>query len=388
MTNYEAMMGANFKVECVDVEVVEIPFVSPVHLPFGKIETRPSAWLKVHGEVEGVDGVGAAEGTSLPMKIPLYDDYSGNLKENINHISESVIGRVTNLTEAHKAIKDTEVGGNFATARMTLETGLIDLITRTKDDNVYQTLTGLVVPIDGIAVPYGKSIAEMETDKIIEAGNLAIAKGAQRLKFKVSPKNHEEVLRGISELKSLYPDAAYMVDANGSFDPEDDEHLRMLGSIDDLGLVMIEEPVSRGGRILGLDAHRVLATRTKFHTPIALDDSISTAEDARTAINEGLGEIINLKPGRVGSFIDTLKIVDLAQDRGKQIMVGGMFEATPGRTMTLTLAALCLKKGFDIPGDVSLPQERLAGDLVPEKLKLDKNNNVIFNPKSGWGYEV
>jgi hypothetical protein len=69
-------------------------------------------------------------------------------------------------------------------------------------------------------------------------------------------------------------------------------------------------------------------------------------------------------------------------------MVGGMFEATPGRMMTLSLAAYCLAQGFRIPGDVSLPQERLSADLTSPVLRLDENSNVVFKPIAGWGYEL
>lgn len=179
-----------------------------------------------------------------------------------------------------------------------------------------------------------------------------------------------------------------MVDANGMFDVENNEHLAMLKSIDLLGLLTIEEPVSRAGRIQGLDSHRILAERMRLQTPVTVDDAIKTVDDVKTALGEGLAQAINLKPGRMGSFVECLEIADYAKSLGAEVMVGGMFEATPGRMITLSLASYCLAHGFKIPGDVSLPQERLTSDIVDPVLYLDGNHDVVFKPDIGWGYKL
>lgn len=387
MDSVETLLSSNIKLTGHHIDIVEIPFRNPVHLPFGIITTRPSAWLNVYGEVEGIPGCGAAEGTSLPMQIPMYDDCSNNLSRNIDCVMAHVGSSDLTLGSAQAKIASSNLGGNYATARMTVEASLIDLVTRTQGTTVYEALSGedLNAPIP---IPYGKSIAENRYDTIVAAGTQAMSKGAQRLKFKLSPQNHAAIVAGISDLRAAYPDTLFMVDANGTFDPENIEHIAILKMVDQLGLMMIEEPVSRGGRLSGLAAHRALGEVVQLDTPIALDDSILTYEDAYIALYENLGEIINIKPGRVGSFMDCVDIAKLAAEQGKQIMVGGMFEATPGRNMTLTLAALCLRQGFTIPGDVSLPQERLTSDLTQAILRLDDQHNIIFDPKIGWGYEL
>ena len=386
MSDFE-LLNTEITLNSSSVEVIEIPFHTPVHLPFGTIATRPSVWVATYGEVNGRDGVGVAEGTSLPMQIPMYDDYSGNLEPHVKHLLSPLEGQTFTLEEARDVIATTDLGGNFATARMAAETSLIDLATRTQNKTVYELITDETLT-EPLAIPYGKSIAESSYESITAAGLQAIDNGAQRLKFKLSPNNHTAVVRGISELKQAFPEASFMVDANGTFDPENAEHIAILRTVDTLNLMMIEEPVSRGGQLSGLDAHRQLRQAMQLETPIALDDSIFTQQDARTALEEELGDIINLKPGRVGSFFDCIDIARIAKMQEKQIMVGGMFEATPGRTMTLTLAAFCLHEGFTIPGDVSLPQERLSADLTETNLYLDSDQNVAFNPKSGWGYEL
>lgn len=384
----EKLLESEVNIREYHIEVVDIPFREPVHLPFGTINDRPSVWLTAEGSVNGADEeMGAAEGASLPMQIPMYDDCRDNLAQNVEKIMQSLRGDTITVAELHSHIAEQNLGGRFVTARMTVEACVLDMIARAHNTSVYEYLTNTKLD-KALSIPYGKSMAEKTSQKIISSGKIAVRAGAKRLKFKLSPNNIQEVSEGIRELKLSYPEASFMVDANGSFDPANDQHIKMLELIDGLGLLMIEEPVSRGGGATGLDAHRQLSLKVKFKTPIAIDDSIMTADDARTALLEDLCDIVNLKPGRVGSFLTCLEIARIAKEHARQVMVGGMYEATPGRSMTLTLAALCIAQSFDIPGDLSLPQDNLMSDLIEDRLNLDKQGNVEFYPKEGWGYAL
>lgn len=369
------------------VDLLEIPFNSPVHLPFGLINSRPSVWLTVKASVNGVLTKGAAEGTALPMQIPMYDDYSGNLKENIEKILHSLKDRSLIMRETPDIIDSIDIGGNFATARMTVESSIMDAAARSTNKSIVSYLDNN--PSDAIRrIPYGKSIAEQDKNNMMIAAENAIKRGAKRIKFKLSPSNYENLYLVLSDLVVKYPNIDFMVDANGMFDPGNKEHIAILQSIDSLNLLTIEEPVSRVGTTSGLDAYRMLASAINFSTPITIDDAIKTLSDAYKALDEGIADIVNLKPGRMGSFIKCLNIADYAKSHNKEVMVGGMFEATPGRMMTLSLATYCMRLGFEVPGDVSLPQERLGSDIVERSLYLDEDYNVVFKPKLGWGYAI
>lgn len=383
----DELLSKVIKVNNVHIKVVELPFNSPIHLPFGDVTTRPSAWFTIEAEVDGKLWKGAAEGTALPMTIPMYDDCSSNLRHNITQIVNSIGRRATCIGDALQVIGSIDLSGNFATARMTVEAAILDLAARTESRSIVSYLDGKPSD-DERDIPYGKSIAESEKNSIIMAANNAFNFGAKRLKFKLSPKNYSELYAALRVIQKSYPNVDCMVDANGMFDPHNEEHIDMLRSIDELQLLTIEEPVSRTGKVSGLDAHRMLASVIQLKTPITIDDAIKSLDDARTALDEGLANTINLKPGRMGSFIKCLEIAKYAKSRGKEVMVGGMFEATPGRMMTLSLAAYCIQQGFMIPGDLSLPQERLETDLVDPILCLDENNNIVFKPNYGWGYKL
>src|SRR5699024_12416492 len=85
-------------------------------------------------------------------------------------------------------------------------------------------------------------------------------------------------------------------------------------------------------------------------TPMCLDESIVSAEAAADAIMLGATSVINIKPGRVGGFIEAKKIHDLAAAHGVAAWRGGMVETGLGRAANAALACL---PGFTLPGDIS-----------------------------------
>lgn len=151
---------------------------------------------------------------------------------------------------------------------------------------------------------------------------------------------------------------------------------------------MIEEPVSRAGSLRGLEALERLREQVDFKTPICLDDCVTDLETTQRAIDGGYADVVNIKPVRIGSIVNSIKLNSYCRERGIQVIVGGMLEATPGRCMTVTLPALFHSTGFEIPGDLSLPQERLAQDLVDKRflLKYNSKGEVQIPQGIGWGF--
>jgi len=96
-------------------------------------------------------------------------------------------------------------------------------------------------------------------------------------------------------------------------------------------------------------------------TPICLDESILSAEVARDALAIGACSIINIKPGRVGGYLEAKKIHDLCYERGVAVWCGGMLETGIGRAANLALAAL---PGFTLPGDTSASARYFHRDVT------------------------
>src|SRR5699024_12322200 len=108
----------------------------------------------------------------------------------------------------------------------------------------------------------------------------------------------------------------------------------------DYGLLLIEQPF--GGAVIR--QHAELAKL--MASPLCLDESIASAEAAADAIMLGATSVINIKPGRVGGFIEAKKIHDLAAAHGVAVWHGGMVETGLGRAANAAMASL---PGFTLP---------------------------------------
>src|SRR5690606_2518533 len=95
-----------------------------------------------------------------------------------------------------------------------------------------------------------------------------------------------------------------MADANSAYTLQDIDHLKQL---DPLNLMMIEQPLAYDDIIDHATLQRELST------PICLDESIHSVEDARKAVEIGATKIINIKVGRVGGLTEAKKIHDYCQ---------------------------------------------------------------------------
>jgi O-succinylbenzoate synthase len=156
-----------------------------------------------------------------------------------------------------------------------------------------------------------------------------------------------------------------MADANSSYTLADAARLEEL---DDLGLLMVEQPLAYDD----LREHALLQSRLK--TPVCLDESIVSPGDARLALELDAGRIINIKPGRVGGFANSLAIHDLCAERGVPVWCGGMLEAGVGRAYNLALASL---HNFTLPGDISESRRYWEEDIVDPEFVMDQGMMAV-----------
>lgn len=366
--------------------VVDLRLHDSMKLPFGTFSSRPSGVVEV--EIKTPQGVFAGYGEGATLAKPLFTDDSA---ETIAEAGAFLLSnlrsmKLHSLDDTLSAIQKIEFpnGERFPTARMMIEMAMLDAYAKSQGKSVRDFLG---VPEGVVSVPYGKSLGEGDVVGIVAQAREALNKGASKIKLKISPSSYDHVVGATQELHTM-GGFEVMVDANGSFDPENENHINMLRDIDGLGLLMIEEPVSRVGSLRGVRAVGKLREQIDFKTPICLDDCLTDLETTQLSIDSCYADIVNIKPGRIGSIVKSIELNSYCREKGIQVMVGGMLEATPGRCMTVTLAALFHSMGSKIPGDLSLPQERLAQDLVDERhlLKYNSKGEVELPQGAGWGF--
>ncbi|MGP3534271.1 o-succinylbenzoate synthase [Microbacterium sp. RD1] len=200
-------------------------------------------------------------------------------------------------------------------------------------------------------VPSGVSVGIMDTlDQLVEAVGDYLRAGYQRIKIKIKPGWDVEPVRVLRE--TFGDDFGLQVDANTAYTLGDAPLLRRL---DPYHLTLIEQP-------LGEEDIRQHAELAKLvQTPICLDESIVSAEAAADAISLGATAVINVKPGRVGGYLEARRIHDLCRAFGVPVWCGGMLETGIGRAANAALAAL---PGFTLPGDISASDRFYRTDIT------------------------
>jgi O-succinylbenzoate synthase len=167
-----------------------------------------------------------------------------------------------------------------------------------------------------------------------------------------------------------------MVDANSAYSLAD---AAMLKQMDDLDLLMIEQPLAYD------DIYEHSKLQPQLRTRICLDESIHSPGDAKFAIELGACKIINIKQARVGGITNAIKIHDIAMNAGVPVWKGGMLETGIGRALNVSLAAL---PNFTLPGDLSASNRYFHEDIIDPAFSLDADNMLPVPSGVGLGVNV
>lgn len=225
-------------------------------------------------------------------------------------------------------------------------------------------------------VEAGISLGIQDTPAALAAkARAALERGYRKVKVKIRPGADREYLDPLR--RELGPDFPLAVDANAAYTPADFDRL---AAFDELGLLMIEQPLEGG------DLLRHARLQRRMATPLCLDESITSPERAEDMIELGAGEIVNVKPGRVGGFAQSLAIHDLCRAAGVPVWCGGMLESGVGRGHNVALASL---PGFTMPGDLSPSERYWERDVVEPEWGMDGEGRVgVPWGRAGIGAEV
>lgn len=222
-------------------------------------------------------------------------------------------------------------------------------------------------------VPAGVSVGIMDSiHQLLDAVAGYLAEGYVRIKLKIEPGWDVAPVRAVRE--RFGADIVLQVDANTAYTLADARHLARLDPFD---LVLMEQPLAEDD-LLG---HAELAKLVQ--TPICLDESIESARDAATAISLGACSVINVKPARVGGYLEARRVHDVAAAHGVPVWCGGMLETGIGRAANVALAGLA---NFVLPGDTSASNRYYNQDLTAPFVLEDGHLRMPSGP--GIGVEV
>lgn len=213
-------------------------------------------------------------------------------------------------------------------------------------------------------VPVGVSVGMQDSaEALFRTIERHLERGYRRVKVKIRPGHDVETLRGIR--RRFGWDLPLMADANSAYTLED---VPLLKELDDLGLLMIEQPLAHD------DLRDHARLQRALTTPVCLDESIRSVRDTALALDLGSCRIVNLKPGRVGGLGSALRIHDYCRARRIPVWCGGMLESGIGRAHNLALATL---PGFTLPGDLSESRRYWEEDVIDPPFVLDDGHLAV-----------
>jgi O-succinylbenzoate synthase len=213
---------------------------------------------------------------------------------------------------------------------------------------------------------------------LAERARAALATGYRKVKLKIEPGRDVDYVAAVRE--AVGPAAPLMADANNAYTLDDPGHVQALERLDAFDLMMVEQPLAADDLVRHAELQR------RLRTPVCLDESITSVERAEDMIALGSGRVVNIKPGRVGGFAQSVAIHDLCAGRGIPVWCGGMLESGVGRAYNVALASL---PNFAKPGDISPSARYWARDVVTPEWTMDGEGRMrVPLDRPGLGVSV
>jgi muconate cycloisomerase len=104
------------------------------------------------------------------------------------------------------------------------------------------------------------------------------------------------------------------VDANGAWDTQ--TALKVIPRLRDLGISSVEEPLSPACRA------DLPMLRKKVNVPVILDESISSPDQLKHAIDTGSCDLVNIRLSKCGGFFASLQMARALRDKGLGYQLG------------------------------------------------------------------
>jgi O-succinylbenzoate synthase len=349
------------RIERIDLKVVRLPLVRVFETSSSRKDQITHILVRI--EADGVVGWGECASPSDPYYCPETVESCWHILKDF--LAPAVIGRewgsIEELVANYRLVK-----GN-AFARAGLEMACWDALAKHQGKPLSELLGGTRAEIvSGVSLSIERDPGRLNV--LIEQ---YVGEGYRRIKLKIGPGQDVEVVRRVRE---RFPEIPLQVDANSAYTLDD---IATLKQLDEFNLLLIEQPLAHDDII---DHARLQAA---LKTPVCLDESIHSAEDARKALDLNACRVINIKVSRVGGLREAKRVHDVCLARGVPVWCGGMHEFGIGRAANVAIASL---PGFTLPGDVSGSDKYYREDLVEPPI-LATEGTIAVPHLPGLGIE-
>jgi O-succinylbenzoate synthase len=351
-------------ISAVELCEIRLPLIHFFETSFGRTTERRIVLVRV------VDQDGAAGwGECTAGEGPFYsDEWTDTVWATLQEfLAPMVVGReLASAADVWSLMKPVR---GHRMAKAALETACWDLESKRAGAPLWRHLGGVQTEI-----PCGVSIGIQDSPAIlVEKIEKELAAGYQRIKIKIKPGWDLNI---VEQVRNRFPEIRLMGDANSAYTLAD---VSLFKALDEFNLMMIEQPLSHE------DMFDHAALQRQIKTPICLDESVHSAEDAQHAIELGSCRIINVKLGRVGGHAEAKRTESVGRLNNIPVWCGGMLEAGIGRAHNIAMATLA---GFTLPGDVSASARYWAEDIIAPAVTITSRGTIVAPEKPGIGYDV
>jgi O-succinylbenzoate synthase len=347
----------------IEMRELRMRLLYPFETSFGATQDRHVVLVKVS------DGTHAGYGEVTAAEGPFYSYETWETAWHVlrDYIVPRVVGRELDRAGAFAGFVRGIRGHNMAKAG--IETALWDLEARIRNLPLWKMLGGIRERIDcGVSIGIQPSI-----DQLLAKIDAELKSGYRRIKIKIKPGWDVEVVR---QVRSAFPAILLMGDANSAYSLADVDVFKKMDKYD---VMMFEQPLHYEDIIDHAELQK------QIETPICLDESIHSADDARKAIKLGACKIINVKQGRVGGHSEVRAVHDVCRDNGVPVWCGGMLESGIGRAHNVALSSL---ENFSLPGDVSASKRYWSEDIIDPPVEVSSEGQIAQSNAPGIGYGI
>jgi O-succinylbenzoate synthase len=347
-------------IERIELLLMELPYIHFFETSFGREYERTFILVKVFSE--GICGYGEV----VADKSPLYSYETTStawiiLKDFLIPLvfEKSIFSPQDFYNEANKY-------KGHRMAKAGLELALWDLNAKKKNLPLSRLYKG-----EKSEIPAGVSIGIQDSvPELLDRIQKFCDEGYQRVKLKIMPGWDVDVCK---KVRQKFPELLLKVDANGAYSLDDKENLKKLDAFD---LLMLEQPFPP----YDLWDHSRLQKEMK--TALCLDESAVSMGNVRKAYEMGSCRIINIKVGRVGGIVESIKIHDFCMEKEMPVWCGGMLESGIGRAHNIHLASL---PNFKFPNDLSASKRYYKEDIIEPGIDITEQGTVKVPEGPGIG---
>ena len=358
-------------IKSVKLHPIAIPFVEILRTSFGQdpfkaavlvevtTENGVTGWGEISVEVEpgyGAETIGTAQHIANNFLIPKLVGQTINDMRVVPELMQHTRGNHHTKHGLEAAIWDA-----FARANEMRLTDLFASYLPEGNESRGRALVGVSIGI------------QPTVEATLAIINKRLKQGYRRIKLKIQPGWDVELAKGV---RAALPDVTMMLDANSAYTLADAAHL---AELDQYNLLMLEQPLGDD------DIYEHSKLQPQLKTAICLDECVKSNNDLKLAIELGAARILNLKPARVGGYVESLNIYETCVANNFPLWIGGMLETGVGRAANVAFAAL---PGVNMPCDISATDRYFDPDLTEAPFVLQEGSTLAVPDGVGTGVEM